>query len=99
MKTIRRRVVVETERILLSGEQASSQWWCQACHREVTMLTVEAAVLGSGLRAVEIYHLVQVGLIHFVETDQGFLRICAESLKVRAAMDREHQIVFDESRI
>ena len=89
MKTIRRRVIVETERLLLSGEESGEQSWCQACRREVTMFTVEVAVLGSGLRAVEIYRLVQMGLIHFTETDRGLLRICSDSLKVRAAMTRE----------
>jgi hypothetical protein len=44
------------------------------------MLPVDDAVVLTSLSAKEIYHLVESGRLHHIETAEGFLLVCLKSL-------------------
>jgi hypothetical protein len=53
---------------------------CAGCNAETVWLTPEQAVIVTGLSAREIFRRVESGDLHFKETQDGFLFICAKSL-------------------
>lgn len=53
---------------------------CPKCLAVVKMLTPEEAGTLSGVSVREIYRWVEAGRIHFIETHEGRLFICASSL-------------------
>ena len=54
--------------------------WCGLCRAEVSMLTPdEAAALGQNTTR-DIYRRVDAGDLHYIETDDGAVRICVNSL-------------------
>ncbi len=53
---------------------------CPWCAAEVQLLTPEEAGELCGVSVREIYRLVEAGSIHFIETRQGRLWLCANSL-------------------
>ncbi len=56
------------------------QDFCADCQAEVEMLTLDAAIVLSGITAREIVRLAETGAIHFQETANGHLYICRQSL-------------------
>lgn len=54
--------------------------FCKECNAETDWLSPEQAVVVTGLNAREIFRRVESGKLHFKETTDGFLFICAQSL-------------------
>jgi len=52
---------------------------CQACAREVELITVDQAVSLCGTKTGEIVRLALAGEIHWIETDSGHMLFCKES--------------------
>ena len=52
------------------------------CSAEVRLVTPEEAARLAGVSVREIYRRVEAGRVHFIETGQGVLLICIESLFV-----------------
>ena len=60
--------------------------WCRPCSAEVLMLTPdEAAALAQGT-VRDIYRRADAGELHYIETDDGALRVCVNSLGGSAVM-------------
>jgi hypothetical protein len=81
--TLKRRIeiTVETKRVLLMTRgDAVGRGWCEACGREVPMLTPEEAGLVAGVSARAIYRRAEDGQVHFTETSDGALLVCSGSL-------------------
>ncbi|MDQ3820838.1 MAG: hypothetical protein M3362_24565 [Acidobacteriota bacterium] len=77
----RREVSVETERVLVvSGRAGNRLLWCGRCRAEVLMLTVDEAALITRSTSLAIFRLAEAGGLHFVETPEGGLLICSNSL-------------------
>jgi hypothetical protein len=53
---------------------------CDDCDREARMLTHEDAARISGLATRKIFQMIEAGEIHFVETAEGDLLVCIDSL-------------------
>jgi hypothetical protein len=53
---------------------------CDACGAVVRLVTADDAAALAGTSAREIYRLVEARKIHFIETAQGSLLICLNSL-------------------
>jgi len=56
------------------------QAFCSACDEEIACLTMEQAVRLTGLRARQLFQLVESGEIHAFETVEGFLLLCPNSV-------------------
>jgi hypothetical protein len=74
-------IVVEREQVLvikrLDGQMPR---WCAECKGEMQMVSVDEAAILTNLSARAIYRRIEAGQIHFVETEDGLLLVCAISL-------------------
>lgn len=80
---IKRRIeiTVETERIqLVRGEARARQESCPVCDGQVKMVTAESAALLCGQTLRWIVGQVEISALHFLETPDGLLFICLNSL-------------------
>lgn len=80
---LRRRieVTVEHEEIILVRRRGGSvRLWCSDCEDQVSMLRVEDAAALAAVTPRTIYRWVEAGKVHFAESDQGLVLVCAESV-------------------
>jgi len=54
--------------------------WCDQCGAEVSMVTPNEAAALAGTEARAIFRALESGEVHFIETGEGALLICAQSL-------------------
>ena len=74
-------VSVETERILtIRRRRLEIDGWCEGCGGQVKLVMPETASAMTGLSVRAICHLVDAGKLHFIETPNGLLTICLNSL-------------------
>jgi hypothetical protein len=89
-RTTRRKITVETERLLvISSQPGAGVAWCERCKAETRMLDVPEAVAVSGLSARTIFRRVESGQLHFTETPEGTLLVCLNSLMERTSPEAE----------
>jgi hypothetical protein len=79
-KTRRMSITIQTERLLVINRSRSLYSLCAACGDEVRMVTIDQAAVLARVTAREIYREVEVGMLHFIETTEGSLLICFNSL-------------------
>jgi hypothetical protein len=90
MKRTRRiRASIQTERRLVMSSNRSLYSLCSVCGDEVRMVTVDQAALLARVNAREIYREVEAGQLHFIETNEGRLLVCAASLNEWIAKQKE----------
>lgn len=82
MKTKKRtEITIETERVVVIRRRRSSvRAWCQSCGGEVVMVTVDEAARIACVSSRTIYRWVEDEKLHFIETADGGLLICHESI-------------------
>jgi excisionase family DNA binding protein len=73
-------ILIETERLLIAGGRHAMTLRCDECAIEVRMITVDEAAILAGESARTIYGWVEAGRLHFLETPEGRLLICLNSL-------------------
>ncbi len=79
---VRRRIEIRVEReVITQVVSTRAPGWCVPCGHEVVMLSPAAAAESSGMTPREIYRWLEQGLLHFQESPDGRVSICAESLK------------------
>jgi len=77
----RTEITVETHRLLVMRKPTgTTQTWCARCCEQVEMATPERAALLAGVSLRAICRQVEANSIHFVETANGLLLICLNSL-------------------
>jgi hypothetical protein len=81
MKRKKTEIIVEREQVLIIRRLDDRQPRCCAeCSGQAQMVSVdEAAALGR-LSARAIYRRVEAGQLHFIETADGLLLVCVNSL-------------------
>lgn len=62
---------------------------CPECAAEANMVMPEVAAIVAGLSTRTIYRWVETGMIHFVETPEGFMLVCLASLPVSASVEKK----------
>ncbi|MFL6231048.1 MAG: hypothetical protein ACJ741_19910 [Pyrinomonadaceae bacterium] len=73
---------MERHRVLaVGGKQASVSAWCAACGAVVEMLTAEEAARRAATSVRDVFRRVEAGEVHYAETPQGHLLICARSIR------------------
>ena len=81
MTTTRRmRITIETERLLVISRGKSLYSLCSACGDEVRMVTIDQAAALARISSRELYREVEAGMLHFIETTEGSVLICFNSL-------------------
>ena len=71
----------ETHEIrILAQTRVSEKRYCAVCQRQVRWLVPEEAMALAEVSLREIFRLVESHEIHFAESEEGFLIVCAESL-------------------
>lgn len=71
------------ELTIIARPRVREKRFCAACRAEVRWLVPEEAMLLAKTNLREIFRLVELREIHFVESREGFLHVCAESLANR----------------
>ena len=79
-KTRRMRITIQTERLLVMSSGKSLYSLCAACGEEVRMITIDQAATLARVNSRDIYREVEAGMLHFMETTEGSLLICFNSL-------------------
>ncbi len=75
-------ITIETEELLFVSRRGRGvRLWCEACGRVVEMVTPEEACRRTGVGALALYRLADAGSLPYVETPDGLLLICPESLR------------------
>ena len=80
---MRRRVEITVEkhrRMVLRGGRERSLGWCRQCAEGVLMLRPEEAAVTAGVSVREVNRWVEAETVHFNETPEGRLLICANSV-------------------
>lgn len=78
------RITIRSEQVFVirrAGRNLTA--WCTECDSLVNMIGPEEAMAVSGVSSREIYRWVEAGRVHFLETPEGFLLICPDSLPWR----------------
>lgn len=68
---------------ILARPRIKEKMFCDWCLREVRWLVPEEAMLLAKSSLREVFRLIESGEIHFVENEEGFLLVCAESLAAK----------------
>ncbi len=80
-KTIRRTVttVLTHEILRLSQQPGALTQWCARCHQRCLFVEPETAAAWLKVTRRTLYRAVEAGAVHFVETADGVLWLCAAS--------------------
>ena len=83
MKKLKRtRITVSTSELTIIRKlRGTTQADCPQCSARVEMATVEQVVTLTGIHSRAIYRSVEGGRLHFIETAEGHLLICLDSLR------------------
>jgi len=82
MKTKRTiELSVETRTVSVLRRVADPAFhWCAVCRGHVMMISPELAAVQAGVSVRAIYSSIEAGQIHFLETPEGALLVCVDSL-------------------
>jgi hypothetical protein len=82
MKRKRTEIIIEIDEIMLfsRGRKASIRVWCPGCSAIVTLVPPEQAAGIAGVTVRTINRWVEAESVHFVETEDGLLLLCVNSL-------------------
>lgn len=74
-------IKIDTRQVVISRRSTMKTInWCGQCRRRVRTLTPLEAALESSVSVRMIYRWIELQEIHSVETSDGFLLVCLESL-------------------
>ena len=80
----RTEMTIETHRVFVMSSSGNSRLgYCPQCAAETRMIMPEAAALMSCVSTRTIFRWVETGRIHFMETSEGILFVCLQSLMER----------------
>lgn len=74
------KITVETQRIAVIRQARDANLWCQTCAEIARMITVDEAAMLAAVRSMTIYAWAEAHRLHFIETPDGRLLICSNSL-------------------
>jgi hypothetical protein len=83
MKKKRTEILIEIDEIILvnPSRNDSVQAWCPGCSAIVTLVLPERAAAIAGVAVRTINRWVEAENVHFVETGNGLLLLCVNSLR------------------
>ncbi len=85
MDHTKRRIEITVEKrrlIVLKRGRAPVYDWCAYCGGQVAMLTPDQAATIAKVSSRTIYRRVEAGEMHYLETAEGHLLVCANSIEL-----------------
>jgi hypothetical protein len=79
----RTEITIETERVVVMSKkikQETQRLWCGCCAEGVDMVTTDHAAIAAHVTSRTIFHWAESGRVHSMETPEGLLLICSNSL-------------------
>ena len=73
-------IQIEAERVCIVRHRKSQVAPCPKCGEKTVMISIDEAVLSSGLSARHLCHKIEVEEIGFVEQQTGLLLVCSRCL-------------------
>jgi len=83
----KRRIEITVEKrrlIVLKRQRRSVPDWCADCGEQVAMLTPDQAATIANVSSRTIYRRVEAGEMHYLETAEGRLLVCANSIELNS---------------
>ena len=82
MKRKRTEITIEFDEVIhATGQSHRLSWaWCPGCDAETTMVSPQQAAVIAGVTVRVINRWVESELVHFLETGDGLLLLCVNSL-------------------
>lgn len=82
MRRKRTEVAIEVDEVVFVRDfsNQNGRAWCVDCASEVVMVTPAQAAVIARVSVRDINRRVEAGLLHFLETPEGYLMVCANSL-------------------
>ena len=75
------KIGVETQRVVsLTRRVYALEAWCSQCGEQRQMIHPEEAASRAGVSLRAIYRLVEARQLHFIETPEGLVLICPNSI-------------------
>ena len=75
------KIGVETQRVVsLTKRVGAIETWCSQCGEQRQMIHPEEAAARAGVSLRAIYRLVEAHKLHFIETPEGLVLICPNSV-------------------
>lgn len=98
---VKRRIEIITVREQIYQRHQNTQFtsppavpdWCNGCQRHTQMLLPDLAATMSGITLRNLFRWIESGQIHFVETTEGNVLICLQSVMAQA-IQLEREVVF-----
>ena len=76
-------IIVETHRVFtITSHGRNKLAWCPACSEQTPMVTADEAALLCCVSSRTIYLRIEANELHFKETPDGLLLVCAKSLEL-----------------
>jgi len=94
VKRKRTEITIEFDEVIQATAHSNSFRceWCAACGTETTMVKPEQAAVIAGVTVRVVNSWVESDLVHFLETSEGLLLVCVNSLgligEVRLSSER-----------
>jgi hypothetical protein len=74
-------ITVETHRVLTIKRGTRHRLaWCEECGKQARMMTADEAAILAGVSPRAIYRRIEARELHFVETSNGLVFICLNSV-------------------
>ena len=95
MRKKRTEIAIEIDEVVFVKEfsNLSGMAWCAVCANEVVMVTPAQAAVIARLSVRDVNRRVEAGEVHFLETPDGQLLVCIDSL------DSTSEVMFPFPRI
>ena len=75
------KIGIETQRVVsLTKRVGAIEAWCSQCGEQRQMIHPEEAASRAGVSLRAIYRLVEARQLHFIETPEGLVLICPNSV-------------------
>jgi len=82
VKRTRTEITIEFDEVIQAKTHSNSLRceWCAGCGTETTMVSPQQAAVIAGVTVRVINNWVESDLVHFLETSEGLLLVCVNSL-------------------
>ena len=98
MKVKRRIEIVTVREQTYRFPETVAMIWCHDCGTASQMLTPNVAAILSGINLRTLFRWIESGTIHFVETPEGNVFLCLDSVQAKACgsevQEAEREVVF-----
>jgi hypothetical protein len=85
-------ITTETSETLIVRQATRQRAWCEVCGAEVEMVSPELAARSAGVGVRAVFRLIETERVHFMESPDGALLVCLNTLKQIEEMEDEENV-------